>query len=170
MCRFSEALEVIDRYFDPMVFQRRMNFSNVRPARRVAMRQRSTVEASIDHPGPPYDLFLTMSHVIATGAEHDVPRDKVNRVANVISDLFFMVEYTLDDPVEDLLSDSIITLHQFFERYGIHPQIIELSDDDTTVSPRHVADFPVEGYSGDDSSSISSEDEEFLVTQARYSP
>lgn len=170
MCRFIDALEVIDRHFDPMVFQRRMNFSNARPTRRVAMRQRSTVEASVDHPGPPYDLFLTMSHVIATGAERNIPRDKVNRVANVISDLFFMVEYTLEDPVEDLLSDSVITLHEFFDRYGIHPQIIELSDDDTTQSARHVADFPVEYHIEDDSSSISSDDEEFLTQEARYSP
>lgn len=170
MCRFLQALEVINQHFDPMVFQRRMNFTNVPPTRRVAQRQRSTVSHGNGLGGSPYDLFLTMSHVIALGAERNIPRDKVNRVANVISDLFFMVEYTLDDPVEDLLSDSVITLHDFFRRYGIHPELIELSDDDTANSPNHVGDFPVEYHIEDDSSSISSEEEEFLTQEARYSP
>lgn len=153
-----------------MIFPRRMNFSDARPTRRATMRQRSTVLPPVDQPGPPFDLFLTMSHVIATGAERNIPRDKVNRVANVISDLFFMVEYNLYDPVEDLLSDSIITLHEFFGRYGIYPEIIELDDDDTTASAVHVADFPVEYYADDDTSSISSDDEEFLTHEARYNP
>lgn len=170
MCRFVQALEVINRHFDPLIFPRRMNFSDVVPARRVVMRQRSTVHPPPDYPGPPYDLFLTMSHVIATGAERNIPRDKVNRVANVISDLFFMVEYTLEDPVEDLLTDSVITLHDFFRRYGIYPEVIELSDDDTAESGRHVADFPVEYHMEDDSSTITDEEEEFLTEEARYNP
>ena len=170
MCRFSDALEVINQHFDPMIFPRRMNFSDAVPTRRVAMRQRSTVSPPADRPGPPYDLFLTMSHVIATGAERNIPRDKVNRVANVISDLFFMVEYTLEDPVEDLLTDSVITLHDFFRRYGIFPEVIELSDDDTAASPNAVADFPVEYAFADDTSTISDEEEAFLTQEARYNP
>ncbi len=167
MCRLSEALEALNQHFDPMVFQRRMNFTNVPPTRRITGRQRTTVQPPFDRPGAPYDLFLTMSHVIATGAERSIPRDKVNRVANVISDLFFLVEYTLEDHVEDLLSDSVITLHEFFILYGIHPEIIELSDDDTEFSPRHVADFPLEMPLADDDTTISSDDEEFL-TQETY--
>ena len=170
MCRFSEALELINQHFDPMIFPRRMNFSDARPTRRATMRQRSTVSHGLMYPGPPYDLFLTMSHVIATGVERNIPRDKVNRVANVISDLFFMVEYTLEDPVEDLLTDSVITLHDFFRRYGIYPEVIELSDDDTAESPLHVAEFPVENYLADDSSTITDEEEEFLTYEARYNP
>ena len=159
MCRLSE-----------MIFPRLMNFSDAAPTRRVAMRQRSTVSPPFDRPGPPYDIFLTMSHVIATGVERNISRDKVNRVANVLSDLFFLVEYTLEDPVEDLLTDNVITLHEFFRRYGIFPEVIELSDDESTASARHVADFPVEYYMEDDSSTITDEEEAFLTQESRYNP
>lgn len=114
MSRLSQALQAINDRFHPMVFQRRMNFSHANPTRSLTTRQRSTVSHGFTHPGPPYDLFLTMSHVIATGVEHGVGESKINRVSDVVSNLFFLVEYTLDDPVEDLLSDSVITLHQFF--------------------------------------------------------
>jgi len=163
MSRLSQALQAINDRFHPMVFQRRMNFSHANPTRSLTTRQRSTVSHGFTHPGPPYDLFLTMSHVIATGVEHGVGESKINRVSDVVSNLFFLVEYTLDDPVEDLLSDSVITLHQFFRRYGIYPEYIELSDDETVVSPRQVADFPVQMPLADDETTISSAEEHFLV-------
>ena len=155
--------------FDAMLFSRRLNFSHAAPTRLLAQRQRSTVSPPPGRPGAPYDLFLTMSHVIATGAERNVPREKVDRVANVISDLFFLVEYTLEDPVEDLLTDNIITLYDFFRRYGLHPEIIELSDDDSAQSATHVANFPVEYYADDDESTITDEQEDWLVTMSSLS-
>jgi len=134
MSQAIAALEAITILFNPMYQPRRLAFSHATPTRRVTMRQRSTVSPSFNEPGPPYDLFRTMSHVIELAAAQNIAHDKVNRVVNVITDLFFMVEYTLEDPIEDLLSDSVITLHNFFRLYGQFPEYIDLSGDDTTTT------------------------------------
>lgn len=145
-----------------------MNFRDALPARRLTMRQRSTVVPPPGHPGPPFDLFLTVSHVVATGTERGINPQKIDRIANVISDLFFLVEYTLDDPIEDLLSDSVISLFDFFRRYGIYPEVIELSDDDSNISPTDVVDFPLEYLADSDASTITDEEERLLTQESRY--
>lgn len=110
-----------------------------------------------DTPATPYDLFLTINHLVALGAERsDIIRENLDEAISVINDLFYLVEYDISDPIMDLFEDECITIETFFRRYGIRHEVFQLDDDESTASPVGVEHFPMES---DDESSISSEDE-----------
>ena len=81
MCRISNAAEDILWNTYTMV------------ARRFDNRTRSAVIDYHDSPHPtPYDLFLTLNHVIALGQEENIPPDVINECVETINDLFYASE------------------------------------------------------------------------------
>lgn len=134
--------------------------------RRFDNRTRTTVIDYSDHPPVPYDLFLTLNHVIAYTIEHGTPPDAVSEIVETINDLFYLVEYDLSDLIPDLENpDVTITIETFFSRYGIEHDIWELDDDETTQSPVIVQHFPMFDVNEGDDSTISTEEEQDLVLE-----
>lgn len=130
----------------------------------------------IDHQsGRVYRLWGTFTNVLGLYGEMDDPEnpfpyDPIHRreVLDLLNDLRFLVGYDMDWDIWDLYDGNIITLREFFRRYGAEIVYETDESDDSLASIDDVVEFPAWGLRiNDDDSTITSQEEEDIVMLAQ---